>query len=405
MTINRINYAPGREPSSSFLNRIQDPVILSGEERSDYWSPQELLPSWGINHRDGIKDWEVDSRSSLASISHHGLVYGAVVNERNNTLIALTIGRPRSYVTTSTPLGYAHLTVKAGSIINVEGNVLSWDDTELTLKDGVTSYGWVDSEGTLKTRTTVLGGLPAPTQVFTPLFRATLQNTVLTNFVDLRPGSHLAYHPQNYFVLLNTPITSGDYTARSWERVLVDTTSGSIRVTLPFTPQDADRIGVLDAGGHSRLNPVAIEAGGTTLVENSHSYYYLDSNFGHISLVFSEEKNSWYIESKTEPSSSQSRNIFPVTYKKVSVDYTLTSQDYRTWIDVNCTGVTRVVTLPVEGLEFGFEANLQAKDGTFVLVSEGEVDTDSLQIPYNKSIRVLWLDNTFSGGQGIWKIV
>ena len=400
MTTPRQNFLPGRDPTPSFLNRIQDPVRFDGQSRIDYWNDSELRQSWGIHQRDGIKDYEVHPDSSMAATAYYGLIKGAIVDPDTNIRIEPTIGRPRSYVTPLTVPGFVNVEIYGGSIVNVDGEILTWDDLELTIPDNATSFGFVDRDGIV----VVDSSLPANTDIFTPLFRLIMSSGSISIYDDLRPNSHLSYHPDNYFVLLNTPLISDNYQANSWERVLCDTAIYSFRVTLPSSPSDSDRVAVADIRGIASSQSIIVN-GGAININGSSANYVVNNDFGHVVFYYSQAENSWFIESVNTGSGNNSdNNLFPIDYKEITSDYTIQETDYRTWIDADSSLTSRIITLP-GNLEFGFEFFVQSMGGTTVFISPENIEFSSLSLTENQSTRIMWLDDTDFGGNGVWKAI
>lgn len=401
MPTNRINFVPGREPSPSYLNRVQDPPVFSGIERLDPYNSDELRGAWGINQRDGIKDYEIDARLPLGNLVYSGLVKGAEIDPDTGFRISEALGRPAVYRTPSTTVGFVNLEVAAGSIVTVRGETLSWDDVELSIPINDTSYGWVDADGVVQAGTV----RPANTEIFTPLFRAVVGTDTLSEFTDLRPGLYIGFQPDNYFVFVNTPDISANYTAQIWQRVMCDTSGSSFRVFLPDDPTEGDRVAVLDFNGNASVNPIEVDPSLTPVntINGSAALVTLNTDYIHITFVYSET-HGWFIDSTSTIDTTDELGAYPLSYREVNSNYTVDSTDYRVWIDSNATLGTNIITLPIT-LDFGFEFYLQSIGGDTIIVSSGDSSAISYTLSENEAAYLVWVDNIDEGGDGIWKLL
>lgn len=410
MVANRVNFVPGRDPSPSFLNRVQDPPTFNGTDRLDPYNSNELQGAWGINQRDGVKDYELDTRFPIGALASSGLVKGADIDLTTGLRVTATTGAPAVYFTENTPPGKVNIEVTGGSLITLDGGLPSkvvWDDVELTIDDDDTTYCWVDENGL------VLSGLaasvPPPTQVFTPLFVVTVASGSIVGFDDLRPGVHTGYQPDNYFVFLNTNTVADTFEAESWQRVICDVRTNSFSVVLPPTTgpgniaRDGDKVAILDAYGTSDINNILVDPNGNT-VNKTGGLVTLNTPFIHIVFVWCEGENSWYIESSTASGVTSDPEVFPLDYRLEAGDHTILAEDYRTWIDIDATLSTRVVTLP-GNLDFGFECYVQSIGGTTVIVTSEASTAVSLVLQDREASFLAWVDNTDEGGSGIWKLL
>lgn len=396
----RVNHLPGREITPNFLNRLQDPPRFDGADRNDYWNREELRSQWGINQRCAIADYEIDQRSSLAATTHHGLIKGADVDPVTNIRLNVKVGAPRAYLTSETPPDNLTVEIYGGTIADTDGNVYTWSDLELNIEVNATSFGFVDSTG----QVLVGSALPSRTTRFTPLFKVITGAGGITNYQDLRPQSHLNYFPANLFILLNTPIKTANYTALPWERVLLDSLTNSFTVRLPLNPADGDRVAFVDVTANLSINSVLVNSNGK-LINNLTQGFTLDVDYLHISFVYCDQQNSWFIESTNAIASATTSVANPDNqYRKINTDYTLAPDDYRRWIDIDSSGSTKVVTLPVD-LAFGFETQIQSIGGITLLVSNNNIDAVNTNLNALEAVKAVWVDNRPQGGDGIWKIL
>lgn len=97
----------------------------------------------------------------------------------------------------------------------------------------------------------------------------------------------------NLKTLTDTSIKTGAYTAADGDRVLVDSSSGPVSITLPVGVEGA-KIAVQDIGGAAGTNNITVV--GTI---NGSTNYVISDNFGNVELLFSDGD---YIITSKEPS-------------------------------------------------------------------------------------------------------
>lgn len=309
----RIVFQNGRAVSSSYLNSVQEGAKFTGDTRTDYYSDPTSgdEAGWEIGQRDGIKDWEiadprVDIESALGRSAHDGLVLGW--NPATSEVVV-----PGVPATRPAGSGGIGVTVEAGSFISRNGDPVSWSRQLVQILGGANSvsYLFVLDDGQTPLTVSMGNSLPSVTTAHIPLARIQLNSTgttlatdpvsgevVGTGYIDLRPNTfigNLNSYPQN---LTNTPIQSADYTAQVWDRVIADTSNGSIIITLPESPSDSDRIAVVDISGTFdrfpliiRQNPVSDE-----LLNNSVDDWIVNIRDAHLELFYHDATSQWKFE-------------------------------------------------------------------------------------------------------------
>ncbi len=312
----RIVFVNGKGVSSGYLNEVQEGSKFSGDTRTDYYADPttEDEAGWNIGQRDGLKDWEVadprvDQESALGRTAHDGIVLGW-----NSTTQSVVV--PGVPATRPAGAGGIGVTVEAGSIISKTGAVISWARQLVQILGGAnsTSYLYILEESVVPGSPVVVSmgsSLPSVTQAHVPLAKITLnptgtglatdptsQEVVGTGYVDLRPNTfvgNLNTYPQN---LTNTPIKTSNYTASVWDRVIVDTSNGSIIVTLPESPKDSDRFAVVDISGNFDRFPVILRTNSVSqeFLNSSSDDWIVNIKDAHLELFYHEATGQWRFE-------------------------------------------------------------------------------------------------------------
>lgn len=309
--MDRITFNNGRSISSDYLNEIQKGNKFDGDTRTDYYanptSPDEA--GWEIGQRDGIKDWEianprVDPESAIGRGAHDGIVLGW--DGTNVVVPGVPSTRPAG-------AGGIGVTVEAGTIISRYGNQLSWERQTVQILPGAgtVSYVYILDNNSDPVTLSISPELPSVTTAHVPLAKLTLNATgdglatdpatlevVGTGYVDLRPNTfvgNLNTYPYN---LSNTDIQSVDYVASVWDRVIADTSGGSTIITLPESPNDSDRVAVVDISGTFDRFPVIIRTNpvSTELLNNSSDDWIVNIRDAHLELFYHADTGQWKFE-------------------------------------------------------------------------------------------------------------
>jgi hypothetical protein len=314
--VEKIVFQNGKVVSSNYLNEVQKGSTFTGSERENYYAEPSVgeQAGWEIGQRDGLKDWEIaDPRQSpetgVGRLAHDGIVLGW---DGENV-----IPGPPSTLPVSGGIG---VTVEAGSFISRSGEKISWARQQVQILGGAgtTSYIYVresealqDIQGGQPVTLSMSSSLPSVTDAHVPLAELVLNETGLglaadpdtlsvigTGYTDLRPNTFIGAlntYPQN---LSNTSIKSSDYTASVFDRVIADTSNGSIILTLPESPSDSDRIAVVDISGTFdrfpliiRTNPVSEE-----LLNASSDDWIVNIRDAHLELFYHADTGQWKFE-------------------------------------------------------------------------------------------------------------
>jgi microcystin-dependent protein len=308
--VDRIVFENGKAVSSAYLNEVQKGTSFSGESRTDYYtepSPTDEA-GWKITQRDRLKDWEIadpriDRATAVGRLAHDGLVLGWEDGEL--VVPGLPATRP-----VNDGIG---VTVEAGSMIGRAGTPLSWPRQTVQILGGAgsTSYLYVSEADALSTDpvpVSISGELPSVTEPHVPLAKLVLNSTgdglatdpltgdvIGTGYIDLRPNTftgNLNTYPQN---LTNTAIKSEDYSISVWDRVIADTSNGSIVLTLPESPSDSDRIAIVDISGTFDQFPLIIRPN-DELLNNSSDDWIVNIRDAHLELFYHAATGQWKFE-------------------------------------------------------------------------------------------------------------
>lgn len=317
--LDKIVFQNGTIVSKEYLNEVQKgSSFSSGTPREDYYTEPTASEhaSWGIGQRDRLKDWEIadprqDNETGVGRLAHDGVV----LNSYNPTTLAKVWGPP-AISETSVGSGVYGAWVEAGSIILTDGQPISWAIQFVQLLSGTEeNYLYIDENGAREaieageTVTISVGSsLPSVSQPHVPLAKLTLNadgTALLTNedgdvagagYVDLRPSlyiGNLNTYPQT---LRNTSIINDSYSAKSWQRVITDTSGGSLIVSLPSAPQDSDRIAVVDISGTFDRFPVVIRPAEDTKINGSVDDWIINIKDAHVELFYHEATAEWKFE-------------------------------------------------------------------------------------------------------------
>lgn len=309
--MDRIVFQNGRAVSSALLNKIQEGSKFTGNTRTGYYADPTTgdEAGWDIGQRDKIKDWEiadprVDRESALGRSAHDGIVLGW-----NGTSVVVP-GVPATRPAGSGGIG---VTVEAGTLIRRNGNQASWSRQLVQILGGVNSvsYLYVLDNGSSPLTVSMGNSLPSVTQAHVPLARIQLNSTGTalatdptsgevfgTGYIDLRPNTFVGNLNSYPAELTNTLIKSADYTANVWDRVIADTSNGSIIVTLPASPSDSDRVAVVDISGTFDRFPLILRQNPTSneLLNNSSDDWIINIRDAHLELFYHNATDQWKFE-------------------------------------------------------------------------------------------------------------
>ena len=311
--MDKIVFSNGKTVSSLYLNEVQKASKFTGDTRTSYYSDPTSgdEAGWEIGQRDRIKDWEIadpriDQESALGRTAHDGIVLGWDAATASVVVPGVPSTRPAG-------AGGIGVTVEAGSFVSRTGDAVSWARQTVQILGGAdsVSYLYVLDDGSDPLTVSIGNSLPSVTEAHIPLAKITLNSTgdglatdpltsevVGTGYIDLRPNTfvgNLNSYPQN---LANTPIQSADYTAQAWDRVIADTSNGSIIITLPESPSDSDRLAVVDISGTFDRFPLILRTNSvsTELLNNSSDDWIVNIRDAHLELFYHAATGQWKFE-------------------------------------------------------------------------------------------------------------
>ncbi len=317
--LDKIQFQNGTIVTKEYLNETQKGSSFSATTaRSNYYAePTEgEHAGWKIGQRDSLKDWEVadpreDNETALGRLAHDGIV----LNSYNPTTGAKVWGPP-ALIETTEGSGVYGVWVEAGSIVLSDGQPVSWGVQFVQLLSGTeTNYIFVDEEsakedlaGNDQVELSIGSSLPSASKPHVPLAKISLNadgtslatdedgSVVGAGYVDLRPGLYVGNLNTYPRTLRNTGIKVDSYVAKSWERVIADTSNGSLIVSLPTTPTDSDRIAIVDISGTFDRFPIVIRPGGDTKISNSVDDWIINIKDAHIELFYHSATSEWKFE-------------------------------------------------------------------------------------------------------------
>lgn len=317
--LEKIQFFNGTIVTREYLNEVQKGTTFSAEtQRADFYADPSDADNagWAIGQRDAIKDWELadprkENGTAIGRLAHDGVV----LNSYNPETLEKVWGPPQ--ITEVTPdSGVYGAWVEGGSIILSDGQPISWSIQRVQLLSGVdTNYIYIDEE---QARENILNGqsvelsvgpnLPSVSLPHIPLAKLTFgaDGTALAlnedgevfgaGYVDLRPSTHIGNLNSYPRILRNTPIKSDSYVASAWERVIVDTSNGSIIVQLPTNPTDSDRVALVDISGSFDKYPLVLRPGENTQINGSVDDWIVNIRDSHLELFYHSDTAQWKFE-------------------------------------------------------------------------------------------------------------
>lgn len=317
--LDKILFQNGTIVTKEYLNETQKGTSFSaGNSRADFYSEPTSSEhnSWGIGQRDGIKDWEianprVDNETAIGRLAHDGVVLGGY-----NPNTGDKVWGPPTLIETSEGSGVYGVWVEGGSIILSDGTPVSWSTQFVQLLSGIeVNYLYILERTALDSIANNLGvvvsigsELPTVSDAHIPLAKITINadgNSLAINedgdvvgagYVDLRPSLYIGNLNTYPKILKNTEIQSDSYIAKSWDRVIADTSNGSLIVQLPESPTDSDRIAVVDISGYFDRYPLVIRPGEGTQINGSVDDWIVNIRDSHLELFYHAETAQWKFE-------------------------------------------------------------------------------------------------------------
>lgn len=202
------------------------------------------------------------------------------------------------------------VTIKAGSILNSYGAEVLWNDTVLEIPFSSSQFIYVNDEGAILLS---LFELPRAVPHTTLAYIIVSANAVLT-LKDLRPHTYVGTHNDTPQSLVNTVTVTADYQSKAYERIIIDTTGGSISVALPISPLDGDRVALVDLSGSFNNNPIVlspyrINGVAQYTISDSNDDWLFNANYTYVQLVFIAANNTWVFEAIPD-STCKNRGVF-----------------------------------------------------------------------------------------------
>ena len=317
--LDKIQFQNGTIVTKEYLNEVQKGSSFSaGTSRANFYSEPTSSEhvSWAISQRDSLKDWEIadpreDNETSIGRLAHDGIV----LNSYNPTTGAKVWGPP-ALIETSTNSGVYGVWVEAGSIVLSDGQPVSWGVQFVQLLSGLeVNYLYISEESVKnniedneEVKVSIGSALPSVSEPHIPLAKITLGAdgaSLATNedgeipgagYIDLRPSLYIGNLNTYPRTLRNTPIQEDSYPAKSWERVIADTSNGSLIVSLPASPTDSDRIAVVDISGTFDRFPIVIRPGVDTKINGSVDDWIINIRDAHLELFYHAATSEWKFE-------------------------------------------------------------------------------------------------------------
>lgn len=286
--INKLSFLSGSQRiTGRFLDALQNSVRFDGETRSDVTVPptdqDEIL--WAVNQRDGLLDWEHNPETAIGSLAWGGRIIASD---------GVSFGPSETVLINDTYFIYIY----EGKSLSIDKELIEFPTQLVRVTPGITQFIWVDVE-TLAGMSTVA----SPPNDSIPLAKITISpGGLITEYIDLRPSSNLIDFSDRVRVLMFAEDEqSSDYVASSWERILADTSDGSLYIDLPLNPADDTQVSIVDSEGYFHLYPVFLRPApngdnttGVTINGISNDAFALTRRYGVYTLVYSSLKNGWY---------------------------------------------------------------------------------------------------------------
>lgn len=317
--LNKINFDNGQIVRRDYLKEVQKGTSFSGSSRDNYYAePTETEhDGWSIGQRDKIKDWEIsdptsEPQSVLGRLVYDGMVLGY------DTLNDTPVYGPAALVNVLDGQG---VWVEGGKAILSDGEIVTWQRQLVQLIDA-TQPNYIFLSEELARSNMALGSpvqlsidtsLPSVTYPHIPLAKLTLSvsgdklllgeednNSSVAGYgyVDLRPSTHIGNlntYPRN---LINTDLISNSVQIDTWKRAIVDTSNGSLVVTLPSNPENSDRIAIADISGTFDKYPVILRVPGGSdyRINGSVDDWIINIRDAHLELYYNIDTNQWKFE-------------------------------------------------------------------------------------------------------------
>lgn len=88
--------------------------------------------------------------------------------------------------------------------------------------------------------------------------------------------------------LTTVGIKTSNYTANSFERILVDTTAAPLTVFLPPEPVEGDRVDTVDVGGSAETNVITFDGNGA-MINGVLATTTMDVDYGNTNFIYTKD--------------------------------------------------------------------------------------------------------------------
>lgn len=317
--LDKIQFQNGTIVTREYLNETQKGTSFSASTpRDNYFSEptNSEHSSWAIGQRDKLKDWEIadpreDNETAIGRLAHDGIV----LNSYDPTTGAKVWGPP-SISETTLGSGVYGAWVEAGSVILSDGSTASWSVQFVELiSNSEVNYIYLNEsvaktaiESNTSVSLSIGSSLPSVSVPHVSIAKLVLNadGTALatnedgdvngTGYVDLRPNVYVGNLNTYPKILKNTDFISTSTQVNAWDRAIVDTSGGSIVLTLPDLPTDSDRIAVVDISGTFDRYPIVLRPSENTRINNSVDDWIINIKDAHVELFYHEATSDWRFE-------------------------------------------------------------------------------------------------------------
>lgn len=168
--------------------------------------------------------------------------------------------------------------------------------------ENTAGYGWTFESGTNASTTPVVvaeirasdGAAKFGGTVTAPTFVGALTGTA-TSATTLATGADRTKLDTLVGGLVTTPIKTAAYTAVIGDLVRVNSTAGVFTVTMPASPVDGSRVGILDVSNTCATNAVLLAATAGKTIELDATGISINVNGAYIELVYNATGTNWKV--------------------------------------------------------------------------------------------------------------
>jgi hypothetical protein len=317
--LDKIQFQNGTIVTKEYLNEVQKGTSFSATTgRANFYAEptDSEHTGWSVGQRDSLKDWEVadpreDNETAIGRLAHDGIVLNSY-----DPITGAKVWGPPALIETSPGSGVYGVWIEAGSIVLSDGQPVSWGVQFVQLLSGVeVNYLYISEQGVRdniaageSVEVSIGSALPSVSKPHIPLAKLTFGadgTSLATNedgevagagYVDLRPSLYIGNLNTYPRTLRNTETKKDSYIAQAWERVIADTSNGSLIVSLPPDPTDSDRVAIVDISGTFDRFPVVIRPSGDTKINGSVDDWIVNIRDTHLELFYHAATSEWKFE-------------------------------------------------------------------------------------------------------------